>query len=248
MAWQRYFLKYLYCRFFCNFATLTYFHRLKPLFVLNCRKCTKLVDRHLATMSLLLQTSLRPLRMSHLRHVNLSTLLPLSTTSVSGPRPPDPTSRLPDPPRIGEITKLRDISTLHDHFRTPLLTSRMPDFYDRFLPPKLDFSADKLVDPVTRAMSAVRQRLPGRHAPLLEAAPPSATTRPVAIDLDDFHRRALSRWPSTSRSLVFSYGSGVFKQEGQSLEGKVVDFVVVVEDAVKWHKENLQKNPSDYAG
>lgn len=53
---------------------------------------------------------------------------------------------------------------------------------------------------------------------------------------------------------AFAYGSGVFEQadaDGQragGAEARLVDLMLVVDDAVTWHGENMQRNGAHYAG
>nr|NP_595808.3 LOW QUALITY PROTEIN: putative protein Tam41 [Schizosaccharomyces pombe]CAA20110.3 mitochondrial matrix protein import protein Tam41 (predicted) [Schizosaccharomyces pombe] len=48
--------------------------------------------------------------------------------------------------------------------------------------------------------------------------------------------------------VAVGYGSGVFRQAGYSQkENPMIDFIFQVEDPVKWHKINLQQNPSHYS-
>ena len=47
---------------------------------------------------------------------------------------------------------------------------------------------------------------------------------------------------------AMAYGSGVFRQEGYSKDDKpMVDFIFGVDNALEWHKRNLQKNGEDYS-
>lgn len=66
---------------------------------------------------------------------------------------------------------------------------------------------------------------------------------------NDFFERILSRFPSQNRCFSFAYGSGVFQQVGHSPpKGNMTDLILAVNDPQEWHQENLEKNPSDYAG
>jgi len=61
-----------------------------------------------------------------------------------------------------------------------------------------------------------------------------------------FFHRVLESLPQ-NRSLAFAYGSGVFKQDGQSwTRNSMSDFIIVTDDPLKWHKENLRQNPAHY--
>ena len=46
---------------------------------------------------------------------------------------------------------------------------------------------------------------------------------------------------------AFAYGSSVFAQAGHA-GGSLVDVIVAVDDAEKWHAENLQRNRAHYSG
>ncbi|KAM4654053.1 phosphatidate cytidylyltransferase, mitochondrial isoform 4-T10 [Amazona ochrocephala] len=62
-------------------------------------------------------------------------------------------------------------------------------------------------------------------------------------------RRVLAHFPQ-ELSLAFAYGSGVFRQAGDSAgpgENNMLDFVFAVDDAVTWHMMNLTKNRSHYS-
>lgn len=48
--------------------------------------------------------------------------------------------------------------------------------------------------------------------------------------------------------MAFAYGSGVFEQlNNKPNSNSMIDFVFVVDDAVKFHDENLQMNASHYS-
>ena len=46
---------------------------------------------------------------------------------------------------------------------------------------------------------------------------------------------------------AYGYGSGVFKQKGNDTKNSMIDTILIVEDAKKWHKENKNKYPNDYS-
>ena len=66
---------------------------------------------------------------------------------------------------------------------------------------------------------------------------------------NDFFERILSRFPLQNRSFSFAYGSGVFQQVGHNPpKGNMTDLIMAVNDPLEWHKQNIDRNPSDYAG
>jgi len=59
---------------------------------------------------------------------------------------------------------------------------------------------------------------------------------------------ALTSWmPKTTVSLVFAYGSGVLPQIGRDPKQNMVDLVIAVDDARRWHAENLSRNRKHYS-
>lgn len=47
---------------------------------------------------------------------------------------------------------------------------------------------------------------------------------------------------------AYGYGSGVFKQQGyEENDHPQLDLILVVDDIVKFHKENMEQNPNDYS-
>ena len=50
--------------------------------------------------------------------------------------------------------------------------------------------------------------------------------------------------------MAFAYGSGVFKQEGQSdaqVNKNMIDLIFVVDDSYRWHQKNIRQNRSHYS-
>ena len=47
--------------------------------------------------------------------------------------------------------------------------------------------------------------------------------------------------------MAFAYGSGVFQQSGGNMSKNMIDFIVVVDNPHKWHKENLAMNSKHYS-
>mmetsp|Transcript_14925 Transcript_14925/g.42303 ORF Transcript_14925/g.42303 Transcript_14925/m.42303 type:complete len:322 (+) Transcript_14925:38-1003(+) len=54
--------------------------------------------------------------------------------------------------------------------------------------------------------------------------------------------------PSTGVRSVIAYGSGVFDQGVAADPGRLLDFLLVVDDAVAWHRDALCTRPQDYSG
>ncbi len=46
---------------------------------------------------------------------------------------------------------------------------------------------------------------------------------------------------------IIGYGSGVKPQVGQEKRKPQIDLIVIVKDLKAWHKENIKRNPKDYA-
>jgi len=64
---------------------------------------------------------------------------------------------------------------------------------------------------------------------------------------DPFFSEILSKFPA-NRSLVFAYGSGVFRQEGhKDTKDNMTDFIFTVNDSEQWHRENLAIHPNHYS-
>ncbi|KRZ97507.1 Mitochondrial translocator assembly and maintenance protein 41 -like protein [Trichinella sp. T8] len=59
--------------------------------------------------------------------------------------------------------------------------------------------------------------------------------------------RIASIFPRTSVSMMFAYGSGVIAQRNSEIKRNMIDFVVVVDKPLEWHKENLKLNSSHYS-
>lgn len=61
-------------------------------------------------------------------------------------------------------------------------------------------------------------------------------------------QRLIQRFPKMA--YCFAYGSGVKKQAGydeKAQKSAMIDLFICVDDAVKWHEENLQRNYKDYS-
>lgn len=61
-------------------------------------------------------------------------------------------------------------------------------------------------------------------------------------------QRILQRFPKIQ--YCFAYGSGVKKQTGydeKAQKNAVIDLIIGVDDAIEFHKQNIEKNPRDYS-
>lgn len=63
---------------------------------------------------------------------------------------------------------------------------------------------------------------------------------------DQMLLKIMSNFPS-GISLAFAYGSGVFQQEGNASSKNMLDFVFVLENARRWHEENLRIHRKHYS-
>ena len=58
----------------------------------------------------------------------------------------------------------------------------------------------------------------------------------------------LGHFPKTSLRMAFAYGSGVFHQVGNdNMKKNMIDLIFVVDDSLKWHQENVTRNPRHYS-
>ena len=60
----------------------------------------------------------------------------------------------------------------------------------------------------------------------------------MADQQDEVLRKILSKFPS-GISFAFAYGSGIFHQKGNISSQNMLDFVFVLENARKWHEDNM---------
>ncbi|KAK6633208.1 hypothetical protein RUM44_003809 [Polyplax serrata] len=67
------------------------------------------------------------------------------------------------------------------------------------------------------------------------------------VKLPDVFKRIVSKFPSDSMTYCFAYGSGVFKQLNNQSKKNMIDFIFAVNDAEKWHRLNMEINPSHYS-
>ncbi|XP_072027001.1 phosphatidate cytidylyltransferase, mitochondrial-like [Amphiura filiformis] len=70
----------------------------------------------------------------------------------------------------------------------------------------------------------------------------------MAVNVNRFlFTRILGHFPQQEMTLAFAYGSGVFKQIGNTNPDNMIDFVFAVDDPVSWHRKNMDRNPSHYS-
>lgn len=65
----------------------------------------------------------------------------------------------------------------------------------------------------------------------------------------DQYEAILEQFPGGIQ-MAFAYGSGVFKQEGQSdaqVKGNMIDLIFVVDDSYSWHYKNMKQNGKHYS-
>lgn len=62
----------------------------------------------------------------------------------------------------------------------------------------------------------------------------------------DVFQRVLAMFPKGIQ-MAFAYGSGVFQQAGNEMSKNMLDFVFVVDNPEKWHKDNLYCNSDHYS-
>lgn len=74
----------------------------------------------------------------------------------------------------------------------------------------------------------------------------------IADSIEKELHSILRRFPTSTVEFAFGYGSGVFKQSGTQKETDQeekpqIDLILVVNDTLQFHKENLKLNPKDYS-
>lgn len=69
----------------------------------------------------------------------------------------------------------------------------------------------------------------------------------MSSQMNQLYNRIIKRFPNDHIRYVIAYGSGVFKQQNNVSASNMIDFVFVVSDSFKFHKENLQLNPTHYS-
>ena len=70
--------------------------------------------------------------------------------------------------------------------------------------------------------------------------------------MNSVYQQILSKFPTKHIKFAFAYGSGVFEQlenapPPKTASSNMIDFVFAVDDSVKFHDENLRRNPSHYS-
>ena len=63
---------------------------------------------------------------------------------------------------------------------------------------------------------------------------------------EELLQKIVSNFPA-GISLALAYGSGIFNQKDNVCSKNMLDFVFVLEDALQWHEQNLQRHPSHYS-
>lgn len=62
-----------------------------------------------------------------------------------------------------------------------------------------------------------------------------------------FYHRVLESFPDGIQ-MAFAYGSGVYQQVGHlDMSQNMLDFIIVVDDPLAWHRENLKRNSCHYS-
>ncbi|KAL3872881.1 hypothetical protein ACJMK2_036062 [Sinanodonta woodiana] len=68
----------------------------------------------------------------------------------------------------------------------------------------------------------------------------------VKTEAGSVYSRIFSMFPDGIQ-MAFAYGSGVFQQQGQDMSKNMLDLILVVDDPILWHKQNLQQNRKHYS-
>uniref|UniRef100_A0AC34RBV5 Phosphatidate cytidylyltransferase, mitochondrial n=1 Tax=Panagrolaimus sp. JU765 TaxID=591449 RepID=A0AC34RBV5_9BILA len=63
----------------------------------------------------------------------------------------------------------------------------------------------------------------------------------------EVYKELIECLPLKTVVFAFAYGSGAISQADENLADKMVDFIVVTNDSLQFHQENLQKNPKHYS-
>lgn len=66
------------------------------------------------------------------------------------------------------------------------------------------------------------------------------------VNVDEL-RQLLECIPQDTVGYAFAYGSGAVSQLGEKSDVKMVDFIIVSNNSLKFHEENLQRNPCHYS-
>lgn len=69
----------------------------------------------------------------------------------------------------------------------------------------------------------------------------------MAASLKLITQQILARFPMQHIEYAFCYGSGAFPQMGSNMSSNVLDFILVVSDAKRFHADNLALNSRDYS-
>ena len=74
----------------------------------------------------------------------------------------------------------------------------------------------------------------------------STTCTDVTQANSDVFCRVINTFPKGIQ-MAFAYGSGVFQQQGGDMSKNMLDFIIVVDNPVQWHEENLETNSNHYS-
>lgn len=66
------------------------------------------------------------------------------------------------------------------------------------------------------------------------------------LSIPELYLPILSKFPQNIQ-FCFGYGSGVKKQLAQNNKQNMIDLIYCVDDSSKWHKSNIDRNPSHYS-
>lgn len=68
----------------------------------------------------------------------------------------------------------------------------------------------------------------------------------MSEQFEEYHQ-LLKCLPLDTISYAFAYGSGAVSQQNEDLSEKMVDYIIVSNDSLRFHKDNLTQNPKHYS-